>query len=224
MLPHYPIPMILERTEVMTCPCCFTVPVITLVSLPLHLPCHVLRQEHILILSIIVPSLADDGAFNPELPPSLLGEVFCIRCIIERHLQTHVVGHGIGARNPSHQGIVPSVGSLPIILKRNDPGRFLVEGGLYRPLGCLLLDNNPFFGPVGIQRDLIFVGRVEGGYFGLVVWKNRVGQWRSNGEYRMGVDRIHLLAVFLNFRLLILEMGVGFDVFGVMLGYSEGFR
>mmetsp|Transcript_1241 Transcript_1241/g.2648 ORF Transcript_1241/g.2648 Transcript_1241/m.2648 type:complete len:225 (+) Transcript_1241:272-946(+) len=223
MLPHRPIPMIFERTKVMTRPCRLTVPMITLVSLPLNLPRHTLGQKHILILSTIIAPLTDDGRLDRKLPSAFLGKVFGIRRVIKGHLQAHVVRHGIGTGYPSHQGIVPRFGSLTLILKRNDPLRFLLEGRLTWPLGLFLFDDHPFFVPFGSQWDLIFVGWIKGVHLRLVIGKDRVRHWSGHGKYSIGVDGMHLLVISLNFRLLFLEVGLGFVVFGVMLGDGEGF-
>ena len=200
----------------MTRPSGRTVPMSTLMSLPLHHPRHILGQEHILILSAVIPSLTNDGRFNQEFPPALLGKVFGILGGIEGHLQEHIARQWIGTGNPPHQRIVPRFGSLPPILEGDDPRRFFGEGSLSGVFGLFLFDDHPFFGPVNVQWDLIHVGRVEGGHLGLVFGEDRIGQGGAYGEYRVGVDGVQVVAILLDFGLLVLEMGLAFDVFGVM--------
>mmetsp|Transcript_24536 Transcript_24536/g.53082 ORF Transcript_24536/g.53082 Transcript_24536/m.53082 type:complete len:274 (+) Transcript_24536:296-1117(+) len=223
MLPHHPIPMKFKRPRIVTRPRRIAMPLPALVPLPLQHSRHALGQEHVLILRIVRPSVTDDGTLDDELPPALLGEVLGVGGVVEGHLQSHVGCEGVGAGHPAHEGIAPRFSRLALILEGDDPRRFLGEGGLSGPLGLFLSNGHPLFGPVGIQRNLIHVCRIEGCHLGLVIREHRFGERGGDGEYRVRVEGVQFLFVFLDFRLLILEVGLAFVVFRIVIGDGEGF-
>eukprot|EP01083_Nonionella_stella_P005085 14766_1 len=66
------------------------------------------------------------------------------------------------------------------------------------------------------------MGGIEGGNFGLILGKDRIGDGGGHGEDGVRVEGVQFLPIFLNFRLFSLEMVLSFDVFGIVFGDDEG--
>mmetsp|Transcript_1916 Transcript_1916/g.4722 ORF Transcript_1916/g.4722 Transcript_1916/m.4722 type:complete len:247 (+) Transcript_1916:362-1102(+) len=170
MLPHGAVSVVLERAEVVRGSGLLALPLGALGAFALHGVGDGLREEVVLVLSIVVSQGANDGLVHEVLPAALLGKVHGIGRVgeVERGVATHRVGGGV----PSHQRVRPPLSDGAVVVEGDLPDLLGVEGGLVGTR-AQLLDGDHAGAAVG-HLLAAAVGGVQLRNFGRVLGKHGI--------------------------------------------------
>ena len=221
VLPRQTIAVIREGAEVVAGTGLGPLPVIALGPLPPDGAGDGLGEEVVLILCVVVPPLAEDGLLDDVLPPALLGKVQGLLGRAEGELHQHVGRHGVGAGHPPHEGVVPVLAELPVVLEADDP-LLLGRRRVLRHPGLLLPDVHHALPAVEVGRVGVGVGRVEGGHLGGILREGRVGERHHGLEDRVRVDLGQTFRVQPDLPLLGLQRAPGLVVLFLGLQLRQG--